>query len=106
MPTLVDELSHLRAADDHLRTAVYLISAQENLLARYRAARLDTRVPEQLLSTMQAILRSFIAHRLAICEAIELQRQILGSMTQPWPAPADHLVRKRTTGRSTQETSQ
>ncbi|MGF6288282.1 hypothetical protein OKW50_003477 [Paraburkholderia youngii] len=64
MPSLVDEHSHLRAADDRLRTAVHLISAQEDRLARYRAACLDTQLSEELLFTMHAILRSFIAHRL------------------------------------------
>ncbi|MEK6289846.1 MAG: hypothetical protein V4793_00425 [Paraburkholderia tropica] len=89
MPSLVDEHSHLRAADDHLRTAVYLISAQEDRLARYRAARLDTRLPEELLFTMHAILRSFIAHRHAICDAIELEsRSYLSSETQSLAAEA------------------
>ena len=73
MPKLVDELFHLRAADDHLRTAVYLISAEEALVAKMRAAGLDTRVSEQLLSTMQSILRSFISHRRAIRDAIEVE---------------------------------
>ncbi|WP_198398895.1 hypothetical protein [Burkholderia pseudomallei] len=77
MPTLIDEHSHLRLANDHLRTAVYLIAAQEDRLARYCASGLDTRLPEELLFTMQAILRNFIAHRQAICDAIELGRRSL-----------------------------
>ena len=75
MAALLDENSHLRAADAHLRTAVYLISAQEDRLARYRAAGLDTELPGELLLTMHAILRTFIAHRHAIQEAIEAERR-------------------------------
>lgn len=86
MLKLVDELSHLRAADDHLRTAVYLISVQEALLAKSSATHRDTQVAEQLLSTMQSILRSFISHRLAICDAIELERRSLCLLTPTrWP---------------------
>ncbi|MEX3765017.1 hypothetical protein [Paraburkholderia phenoliruptrix] len=82
MLNLVDELSHLRAADDNLRTAVYLISVQEALIGKLRAAHRDTQVAEQLLSTMQSILPSFISHRLAICDAIELERRSLGLLTR------------------------
>ena len=77
MPRPVDDRSHLsqlHVADDHLRMAVYLISAQEDRLGRYRAAGLDTQFPEALLATMQAILRSFIGHRQMICDALELER--------------------------------
>jgi hypothetical protein len=56
----VDERSHLRAADDHLRLAVFLLSAQEDRIARERAAGLDTQLSGELLFIMQAILRSFI----------------------------------------------
>ena len=77
MPTLIDEHSHLHLANEHLRTAVYLIAAQEDRLVRYRASALDTRLPEQLLFTMQAIFRNLIAHRQIICDAIEVERRSL-----------------------------
>ena len=96
MLTIVEELSHLRAADDHLRTALYLVSAQEDRLARLRAAGLDIRQSEQLLLVMQAIFRSFLAHRRAICDAIGVcsvtqlrpPRSGIPSETQSWAAGA------------------
>ncbi|RKU01167.1 hypothetical protein C7H84_22585 [Burkholderia sp. Nafp2/4-1b] len=75
MRTLVDEHAHLRAADDHLRIALRLVSAQEDRVARGRAAGLDTELSEELLCTMRAILQSLIAHRNAICRAIEVEGQ-------------------------------
>ncbi|WP_174904778.1 hypothetical protein [Burkholderia latens] len=75
MRTLVDEHAHLRIADDHLRIAVRIVSAQEDRVARGRAAGLDTQLSEELLCTMCAVLRSFVAHRNAICRAIEIDSQ-------------------------------
>ncbi|WP_104013513.1 hypothetical protein [Burkholderia anthinoferrum] len=72
MPML-DEYSHLRAADEHLRIAVRLISAQEDRVTRGKAAGLDTELSEELLCTMCGILRSFVAHRNAICRAIQAE---------------------------------
>jgi hypothetical protein len=77
MLTRVDEQSHLRAADDHLRLAVFLLSAQEDRIARERAAGLDTPLSGELLFNMQAILRSFIAHRQAILDALDDERRSL-----------------------------
>jgi hypothetical protein len=88
MLTIADELSHLRQADDHLRTAIYLISAQEDRLARYRAAGLDTRLSEELLLTMQEVFRSFLVHRQAICDAIQFKRRSLCSTRQARPTGA------------------
>ncbi|RQS63551.1 hypothetical protein DID96_29585 [Burkholderia sp. Bp8963] len=77
MFTPADEHSHLHAANDHLRVAVYLISAQEDRIARHRAAGLDTQLAEDLLSTMHAILRSFILHRLIIGKTVEREHGLL-----------------------------
>jgi predicted nucleic acid-binding protein len=73
----VDEQSHLRAADDHLRLVVFLLSAQEDRIARERAAGLDTRLSGELLVTMQAIFRRFIAHHQAILDALDNERRSL-----------------------------
>jgi hypothetical protein len=54
--------------------AVFLLSAQEDRVARERAAGLDTALSAELLFTMQAILRSFLVHRQAIFDALDDQR--------------------------------
>lgn len=74
MLTLADEEAHLRSANEHLRSAVYLISIQQDRVERQRAMGLDTVVSDALLSLMNATLRNFIQHRQAICEAVERAR--------------------------------
>lgn len=74
MLTLSDEEAHLRSANDHLRNAVYLISVQQDRVERQRAVGLDTVLSDALLSLMNATLRNFIQHRLAICEAVRRAR--------------------------------
>ena len=70
------ETSLVSAADNHLRAAVYLVSAQENRLARCRAAGLDTLRAEQLLIAMHAALRNLISHRQVIRDALaQLERR-------------------------------
>ncbi|MEX3985310.1 hypothetical protein AB4Y45_40890 [Paraburkholderia sp. EG287A] len=70
MLTIVDERRRLRLADDHLRVAVYLVTGQEDRLARYRAAGLDTQLAGELLLAMQAILRNLVVNHRLLCDAI------------------------------------
>ncbi|MEI7297888.1 hypothetical protein WCQ02_37760 [Paraburkholderia tropica] len=73
MPILADELSHLFAANEHLRAAWYRISCQEVRLAQCRAAGRDAEQFQQLLDVMLAIFRSFLVQRQMVCDAIELE---------------------------------
>lgn len=73
MSRLVNERAALLEADRHLRTAVYLIAAQERRVEQHRAAGLQTIQSEELLRTMNAILRTFIAHRQQILSAIAFE---------------------------------
>lgn len=81
MPTPVDEQAHLRAADDRLRLAVFLLSAQEERIAQEMVAGLNTQLSGELFLTMQSILRSFIAHRQAILNAIDDDQRALQSLS-------------------------
>ncbi|MCW3640458.1 hypothetical protein [Burkholderia cenocepacia] len=90
MLTLADELAHLRSADDHLRNAVYLISVQQDRVKRQRAAGLETALSEGLLSLMNATLRNFIQHRVAICEAIKIARR--AALLDPHAENAGHAL--------------
>jgi hypothetical protein len=75
MLTLADEQEHLRSANAHLRNAVYLIAVQHGRVVSQTTAGLNSDASEGLLSLMNATLRNFLRHRIAIVEAIELMRQ-------------------------------
>ncbi|WP_081060269.1 hypothetical protein [Burkholderia territorii] len=76
MSRLGHERAALVEADKHLRTAVYLIVAQEHRIARNRGAGLDTSLSEDLLCTMNSILRTLLAHREQIVRAIEAEQAL------------------------------
>lgn len=88
MPTLAEELTHLGAANRHLRLAVYLVATQEVRLAECQAAGRDSRLHEELLEVMHQTLRNVIEHRQTICDAIEAERRSLDSLCCPSPCVA------------------
>ncbi|BBQ02444.1 hypothetical protein BSFA1_75720 (plasmid) [Burkholderia sp. SFA1] len=61
MPTLAEELTHLGAANRHLRLAVYLVATQEVRLAECQAAGRDSRLHEELLEVMHQTLRNSLS---------------------------------------------
>jgi hypothetical protein len=74
MLTFSEEQAHLRLANKHLRTAVYLVAVQESRVADDSAAGLDTSVSRRLLTSMHETLRLFVAHRQMILKEIDAMR--------------------------------
>jgi hypothetical protein len=57
--TLADEQEHLRAANDHLRHAVYLVAVQHGRVERQTIAGVDSTASAGLLSLMNSTFRNF-----------------------------------------------
>ncbi|MBT2790407.1 hypothetical protein [Paraburkholderia strydomiana] len=75
MRTLSEELIRLRQADAHIADAIRRIELQRALIASMTTATDEKARAEALLSTMQATLDQFTAHRDAILESIQRLRR-------------------------------
>lgn len=74
MTGILDERAALLDADRHLRTAVYLIAAQQSRVMQYKVAGLKADAAEELLCVMNTILRTFVVHRQQILDAIAIEQ--------------------------------